>query len=97
MKTIHLILSPKCNQQGGTLLSLFISIKCFACLRGFLRPSSGARNVHKTIEKRSTLLFAFWEYIEDARTYGYQIHLILQREVIPTGFKKCINQIHKLR
>jgi len=34
----------KYNQQDATLHNLFISVKCSACFRRFLRPSSGAQN-----------------------------------------------------
>jgi hypothetical protein len=63
----------KCNHQDATLLNLFISIKCSACFRRFLCPSSGAETVHTASCNFQTL------QLPDAIMVGMELQIILSK------------------
>jgi ribosomal protein S27E len=74
---------PECNHQDATFFNLFISIKCSACFRRLLRPSSGAQIVHTASGISQTLLLP--------------ASIMVGIELVPAGFSLWSNEcIHDL-
>jgi hypothetical protein len=85
----------KYNQQDAVLHNSFISVKCSACFRQFLCPSSGAQKLyiqHLVFVKPLLLLFPVVEELELQLLHKYQM-LYIQFSAPDDGRRNCLKHV----